>query len=136
MALTSFVLYGIGVILLINSGYSSYEHRQLSKTLLHSRHFPLPLDVKMEAVVGCVLVLIGAIISIQPNQTHVVDVASGSVVEGYTEEALRPIDMGKATIRQEAMGTSDYAQIENRPGYIDIRARRKEYQEWLATEKK
>lgn len=68
MAALTFILYALATFLLLHSAYSAYEfsvllkHLALSSSASSSQEL-IPLDIKIEAVLGAILVTAGAVYS-------------------------------------------------------------------------
>ncbi|CAK9436457.1 uncharacterized protein LODBEIA_P10150 [Lodderomyces beijingensis] len=117
-------LYLVGTLLLVHSGYSSFEFHKLTAST-HKQH-SLPLDISLEAVVGFIIILVGAITSIEnPKYLSVED-------KIISEESryLKPIEMKNAVQLGEQLGLADYSDLENRVAFIDVRRIRGEYADW------
>ncbi|KAH3662612.1 hypothetical protein OGAPHI_005864 [Ogataea philodendri] len=117
----SSVCFVLAVVLFANSAYSSYQFHQLGNAL--------PLDVQLEAGAACLLALIGGLLAV-PRASIKHDIVSGHAVPGYRQEPLKYIYMDKATSELEAQGVGLFEELINRPGYLDLDKKRKEFAKW------
>ncbi|KAG2734208.1 hypothetical protein G9P44_002214 [Scheffersomyces stipitis] len=124
---SSLVFYFVGVLLLVHSGYSSFEFHKL--TVLSHYSGSLPVDIVAEAVVGILIIVIGSISSIK--NLPVLSLKGEKVYHKSTY--LKFIEMKNAVTVAEKVGLSDYDELKNRVGFINIVNKRKEYTEWLAS---
>lgn len=79
---SKYMLYFVGILLLIHSGYSAFEFHKYAIHYTHHLHqntqggniisqsVSLPLDIYIEAVVGFIVVMVGALVSIE-NPVHI-----------------------------------------------------------------
>ncbi|AOA63528.1 hypothetical protein PP7435_CHR3-0664 [Komagataella phaffii CBS 7435] len=127
MSFISRVCYVIGSLLLLNAGYASYTFNQVAKRVL-DHNLELPLDIKIEALVACVIVALGAILSIEASDQ--VDIYSGALVKPRDQSGLKNIFMGEATGEHEIIGTTPFDHIESNVEFINIIKRREEFAKW------
>ncbi|RCK62875.1 ER membrane protein complex subunit 5 [Candida viswanathii] len=130
MASTSkqYLLYLIGTLLLVHSGYSSFEFHKIS--IHHPNLNKLPLDIIIESLVGILLLVIGAIASIQNDSFLSLD----NEVVSNDSKYLKFIEMKDAVQLGERVGVTDYEEFNSRLPFIDVVKKRKEYSEWLEKE--
>ena len=91
------------------SAYSAHEFFAIA-TKLHVKP-DLPLDVKLETVTAVFLACFGLVLGSEP---------------------LKPIAWSKwaGGIEKEGGAQNPFRVLEDRPNYLDIRAKRKEFAEW------
>lgn len=118
--------YIAGSFLIIHAGYSSYEHHQYLKSST-----PLPLDVVLELIVGLILLNFGALESI--TNTRRLGITHSNPVD-HPKTFLRPIEMSQAMESINALGVSEYEELDTRVDLMDIRKKRKEYLEWAQSQ--
>lgn len=118
MAITNVV----GALLLLHAAYSSYEHHQVLK------HATLvPQDIVLELVIALVLLNFGTLELLKNKLRR--GVAHNGIVEPETAY-LQPIHMGRAMAAVNRLGVTQYEELDTRPDFVDVRAKRKEYLEW------
>ncbi|RJE19957.1 hypothetical protein PHISCL_07697 [Aspergillus sclerotialis] len=104
-----------GLILLSHAGYSAHEHTVLFSNARYSTASPaLPQDIVIEALVSLIIVSLGLVLG---------------------AEQLKPISWSvwAGQIEKEGGARNPYRRLEERPGFIDIRAKRKEFADWVRT---
>lgn len=120
------LLYLIGCLLLLHSGYSSHEFHKLS-TSLHKK-YTLPLDISLEAVVAFIFILIASIVSIE-NPKHL------TIDDEVVREELRflkPIEMKDSVQLGEVLGVNEFENLLSRVPFIDVTKMRLEYANWAS----
>ncbi|KAL7666617.1 ER membrane protein complex subunit 5 [[Candida] zeylanoides] len=131
--------YILGCAILAHAGYSSFEFHQLLKATHHNAAPPaglasillgssnsLPSDIVLETLIGVVVLVYGAISSIQtPAFLNLED----KVIEP-TFKYLKPIEMKTATLEFEQLKINPFASLETRVEFIDIVKKRQEYRDW------
>jgi len=95
-----------GAVMLLHAGYSAFESLTYEKSLDPSSRLELPLDIRLETVVSVILLCI-------------------AVVLGAAE--LKPAKWREWTNLQERENPGGMNILENRPGFMDIRAKRKAF---------
>lgn len=140
---TSSIAYFFGLLILVHSGYSSFEFHQWTKSSIHESSHLLPFDIVIESIIGILVIVVGAVKSIENEPSYTID---GKKVDDpdsilkdvqinekvYTSDKyLKPIEMKKAVEVIEKIGLSDYEVFETRVEFIDILAKRKEYLDWI-----
>ncbi|KAJ5482037.1 Magnesium transporter [Penicillium sp. IBT 31633x] len=109
MSFLSRVVTFFGLILLVHAGYSAHEH-----TVLHSNiaSTALPQDIILETLVSVLVVSIGLVLSAQK---------------------LKPISWREwaGEIERDGGARNPYLSLEERYGFWDIRAKRKEFADWV-----
>lgn len=139
------MLYFVGTLLLIHSGYSAFEFH---KYAIHYNHhiqqqqayqqgspqsISLPLDIYIEAIVGFIIVMVGALVSIE-NPIHLSITEKDKLV--YEDlKYLRPIEMKDSLKLGDKVGINAFEEFQLRVPFIDIVAKRKEYEDWVNEEK-
>ena len=92
--------------------YSAYSANEFSAvaTKLHTKP-DLPLDIKLETLTAVFLACFGLVLG---------------------SEQLRPVAWNKwaGGIEKEGGAANPFRAFEERPNYVDIRAKRKEFAEW------
>ncbi|KAK6460598.1 magnesium transporter [Scheffersomyces coipomensis] len=122
---STLVLYFVGILLLIHSGYSSYEFHKLSSLSHHSQD--LPQDILLETLIGIVVIVIGGISSIEnPNALSL----NGELIIPE-HKYLKPIQMKDSVKLNEKIGISDYEDLNSRLPFINIVKKRKEYDDFI-----
>lgn len=139
------MLYFVGILLLIHSGYSAFEFHKYAIHYTHHLHqntqggniisqsVSLPLDIYIEAVVGFIVVMVGALVSIE-NPVHI-SVKDYDKVVFEELKYLRPIEMKDSLKLGDAIGINAFEELQLRLPFIDIVAKRKEYENWVNEEK-
>ncbi|KAK6202520.1 magnesium transporter [Scheffersomyces amazonensis] len=122
---STLVTYFVGLLLLVHSGYSSYEFHKLSAITHQSSH--LPIDILVETLVGIIVIVIGGFNSIENSSVLTFD--GREIQPDY--KYLKPIEMKDSVKLIERIGTSDYEELESRLPFIDIVGKRKKYDEWV-----
>ncbi|EER36167.1 predicted protein [Candida tropicalis MYA-3404] len=123
-----YLLYLLGSLLLVHSGYSSFEFHKI--TIHHHDLNKLPLDIVIESIVGILLLVIGAIVSIQ-NESYL---SLDNKIVNNESTYLKYIEMKDAVQVGEKVGVTDYEEFNSRLPFIDVVKKRKEYSEWLEKE--
>lgn len=147
------MLYFVGILLLIHSGYSAFEFHKYAihyNHHLHQQHqqqqqqqhdhhssfqsISLPLDIYIEAIVGFIIVMVGALVSIE-NPVHL-SIKNGEDKLVFEElRYLRPIEMKDSLKLGDAVGINAFEELQLRLPFIDIVAKRQEYEDWVNQEK-
>ncbi|KAK6458858.1 magnesium transporter [Scheffersomyces xylosifermentans] len=117
--------YVVGLLLLIHSGYSSFEFHKLS--IVSHYHGSLPIDIVLETVIAIIIIVIGAITSV--SNTPVLSLKGEQI--NSRSKFLKFIEMKDAVTVIESIGLSDYEELNTRVGFINIIKKRREYSEWL-----
>ncbi|CUS07425.1 unnamed protein product [Tuber aestivum] len=105
--MASKALISFSSLLLIHSCYSAHEHSLLMPTTTS-----LPLDVAIETIVSVVLLCFG-------------------IVLGNREE-LKPISWSVwSGLLEREKGCGQFGYLEERVGFLDIRAKRAEFAKWI-----
>lgn len=124
MTFSSQTLLILGAILLSHACYSAYEHSLLYATIpssTSSAQFPsatstpstaLPLDISLETVASVVLICLGLVLG---------------------AEQLKPISwrVWAGQVEKESGGGGPFQALEDRVGFMDIRAQRKDFADWI-----
>lgn len=96
--------------------YSAYSAQEFSAAAARL-HLPtgLPLDIKLETIFAVVTACFGLILGAEP---------------------LKPIawNVWAGNIEKEGGAANPFRAFEERPNYIDIRAKRREFAEWAKNE--
>ncbi|KAK5241354.1 hypothetical protein LTR20_002833 [Exophiala xenobiotica] len=108
MSLFSQILVLVGVLSLFHAAYSAHEFSTLS-TKLH-KPAPLPLDIKLETLVSVLMACFGLILGSDPLKP-----VSWSAWAGKIEREGQP---------------NPFRGLEERVGFMDIRAQRSEFSNW------
>ncbi|KAL4917635.1 magnesium transporter [Aspergillus aurantiobrunneus] len=102
-----------GLVLLAHAGYSVHEHTVLySNVRLSSSSTALPQDIVIEALVSLVIVSTGLVLG---------------------AEKLKPVSWSEwaAEVEREGDVRNPYVRLEERYSFWDVRAKRKEYADWM-----
>ncbi|KAL5041646.1 hypothetical protein BDW71DRAFT_163569 [Aspergillus fruticulosus] len=102
-----------GLVLLAHAGYSAHEHTVLySNVHLSSSSSALPQDIVIEALVSLLIVSTG--------------LALGA-------EKLKPVSWSEwaKEVEREGDTRNPYARLEERYSFWDVRAKRKEFADWM-----
>ncbi|KAF7168439.1 hypothetical protein CNMCM5623_001492 [Aspergillus felis] len=113
MGFISRIITLFGLVLLAHAGYSAHEHTVLySNVRLSSASTALPHDIVIEALVSLVIVSAGLVLG---------------------TEKLKPISWSEwaGEIEREGGAKNPYLRLEERYSFWDIRAKRKEFAEWV-----
>ncbi|BFZ65464.1 hypothetical protein YB2330_006637 [Saitoella coloradoensis] len=103
---TARALITIALVILFHAGYSAYEHRAFQKSVGRTAVGRLPIDIIVEALIAATIFSFGVVLS---------------------ADALKPIKWREWNAVCEKEGSSTLQYLDTRPGFIDIRQRRKEY---------
>ncbi|MCJ1300852.1 hypothetical protein MMC08_003651 [Hypocenomyce scalaris] len=136
MPLLSKSLITLGVLLLAHACYSAHEHSSLlalhpsitnSPTSSPSTRSPLPttthlpLDITLETIVSVLVICVGLVLGAEELKP-----ISWRVWAGRIEREKEVGREGKGGV-----GGNPFQGLEERVGFMDIRAKRKEFAEWV-----
>ncbi|KAL2006146.1 hypothetical protein VTN00DRAFT_9800 [Thermoascus crustaceus] len=115
MGFISRLITFFGLVLLAHAGYSAHEHSSLysnARSLTSSPNAALPPDITVETLVALLLVSFGLVLG---------------------AERLKPISWSvwAGEIEKEGGARNPYRGLEERYGFWDIRAKRKEFADWV-----
>ncbi|KAK1150113.1 hypothetical protein N8T08_000010 [Aspergillus melleus] len=102
-----------GLVLLAHAGYSAHEHTLLSSNArLSSASSALPHDIVIEALVSLVIVSVGLVLG---------------------APKLKPVSWSEwaGQIEREGGARNPYRRLDERYGFWDVRAKRKEFADWV-----
>ncbi|GLI73808.1 hypothetical protein PoHVEF18_002037 [Penicillium ochrochloron] len=101
-----------GLVLLAHAGYSAHEHTVLFSNARLSTSTVLPQDIIVEVLVAVVIVSVGLVLG---------------------AEKLKPISWRDwaGEIERNGGARNPYLSLEERHGFWDIRAKRKEFADWI-----
>ncbi|KAF4546889.1 Hypothetical protein D9617_113g039780 [Elsinoe fawcettii] len=139
MGLIANVLNATGLVLLAHAVYSAYEvatypaipSEPLTTTTPSSAtdtgipataSFSLPIDITMETLVSVFLLCVGIVLGapdLKPIQWRV----WAGKIEKEKQKPLKNLD--------EGFGGNPYIGLEQRAGFLDIRAERKKFAQWV-----
>lgn len=85
------------------------------------------MDIVLELVIGLVVLNFGVLASIV--NTPRLGVSHPHLVKRLSTY-LRPIEMSAAMESINALGVSEYEELDTRVAFMDVRQKRKEYMEW------
>ncbi|EON61365.1 hypothetical protein W97_00579 [Coniosporium apollinis CBS 100218] len=133
MALLSKALNAIGLLLLAHAVYSAHEHSALhagapSTSQAPSTTAALPLDITLETLTSVFLVCAGLVLgspALRPIQW------SEWAGEVEQEEGRQRQGRGKAGMKEGEGVGNPFRMLEERPGFVDVRAKRKEFADWV-----
>ncbi|OAL33420.1 hypothetical protein AYO20_07276 [Fonsecaea nubica] len=110
MAVISRLLVLFGLLSLFHAAYSAHEFSTLS-TKLH-KNAALPLDIKLETLVSVFLACFGLVLGSDP---------------------LKPVSWSAwaGQIEREGGLANPFRGLEERVGFMDIRAQRRAFAEWV-----
>ncbi len=137
MAFVGRTLYILGIVLLANSGYSSYQVSQLEKTGASNLSDGLPLDLKIEAILSAILLTLAALWDIKMQKCRPLGPLaelSEESVKALTSSPLKNIEMRKAMDEYEIQGFTPYDSLEHRLSFVNWAAKRAEYAKWLESQ--
>lgn len=120
--------YTIGLLLLVHSGYSSFEFHKLAIISHHSSK--LPYDIIIEALIGLAIIIIGAIISIENQPFLTID---GKIVSSDAKY-LKFIEMKNSVQLSEQVGINDYQELDSRIAFVNVIKKRQEYHDWVKSQ--
>ncbi|KAF9243023.1 hypothetical protein DTO027I6_6044 [Penicillium roqueforti] len=109
MSFLSRVVTFFGLVLIVHAGYSAHEHTVLYSSLTSTA---LPQDIIIETLVSVLIVSIGLVLGAQK---------------------LKPISWREwaGEIERNGGARNPYLSLEERYGFWDIRAKRKEFADWV-----
>ncbi|KAL2871978.1 membrane magnesium transporter family protein [Aspergillus lucknowensis] len=113
MSFISRIITLFGLVLLAHAGYSAHEHTVLySNVHLSSASSALPHDIVIEALVSLLVVSTGLVLG---------------------AEKLKPVSWSEWAKEVERQGgaSNPYLRLEERYGFWDVRAKRKEFTDWI-----
>lgn len=117
--------YSVGVLFLLHSLYGALQFNQFRKAT--GEQVPLPLDIVLEVAAGVVALVVGAVLLLEiPPQVAQHD--GKTLVRPH--RFLKPIAIEQATVEFLKLGESPFDEIEFRPAFLDVAAKRKEFLEW------
>ncbi|KAJ5578020.1 uncharacterized protein N7459_006984 [Penicillium hispanicum] len=104
-----------GLVLLAHAGYSAHEHTVLSSNSRLAAASTLPQDIIAETLAAVVVVSVGLVLG---------------------AEKLKPISWRDwaGEIERDGGARNPYLGLEERYGFWDIRAKRKEFADWIRGE--
>ncbi|EME48662.1 hypothetical protein DOTSEDRAFT_162346 [Dothistroma septosporum NZE10] len=123
----------LGLVFLSHAVYSSYEHSLLllssqspAPSSILSRlldpRINLPLDVVLETLFSVILLCVGVVLSSPELKPIQWNVWAGRLERSQEAREIKAVGLG---------GGNPYATLEERPGFLDVRGRRKEFAEWV-----
>ncbi|KAF2764622.1 hypothetical protein EJ03DRAFT_18534 [Teratosphaeria nubilosa] len=132
MAIAANILNLLGVVFLAHAVYSAYEHSLLPSSssppppsaILPRSLDPklnLPIDITLETLFSVLLLCVGVVLSspgLKPIQWNV---WAGRLERSKEARKVEEVGVG---------GGNPYAALEQRPGFLDIRAQRREFEAW------
>lgn len=122
--LMSFIIYLVGVGLLVHSAYSSYEFHHVVK-----QASIVPYDIILELVIGLAIILVGSINSIQSPGTLSVRPGDNTI---HPNPILRPIQMHESVQLFNKLNITEYSELDNRIDFVDVAEKRKQYNDWIS----
>lgn len=82
----------------------------------------LPIDITLETLISVALLCAGVVLSSPELKPIQWNLWAGRLERSKEAREIKEVGVG---------GSNPYAGLEKRPGFVDIRARRIEFQEWL-----
>lgn len=156
MSVRTKLLFALGSFCFLNSAFSVYQLNQFYKLSIITNNdysnLPLPIDIKIEAIIATTLFMIGSLLNIfessNQNKKDFVIMKNGDFINNTNKDMdnskkseinksfsdnvpLRFIQMSKATSELEIQGYGLYDYLENRANFIDFKQKRREYNDWL-----
>ncbi|EGP91487.1 unnamed protein product [Zymoseptoria tritici ST99CH_1A5] len=133
MGATSNTINLLGMVFLSHAVYSSYEHSLLPNasqppppsSILPAMLDPkinIPLDIILETVFSVLLLCVGVVLGSQDLKPIQWSVWAGRLER--SKEAREITEVG-------AGGGNPFTSVEERPGFLDIREKRKEFAAWI-----
>ncbi|KAK5132653.1 hypothetical protein LTR08_008775 [Meristemomyces frigidus] len=133
MAVLASVINILGMVFLAHAVYSAYEHSLLPSSSVPqppSAILPaaldlrvnLPLDITLETLFSAFLLCVGVVLSspgLKPIQWNA---WAGKLERSKEAREIPEVGVG---------GGNPYAGLEERPGFLDVRGRRKEFAQWI-----
>ncbi|GAB1212635.1 magnesium transporter [Aspergillus terreus] len=116
MSFLSRIITFFGLVLLAHAGYSAHEHTVLhSNVRVSSASTALPHDIVVEALASLVVVSVGLVLG---------------------AEKLKPISWSEwaGQIEREGGARNPFRRLEERYGFWDVRAKRKQFADWIRAE--
>ncbi|KAJ5166784.1 Magnesium transporter [Penicillium canariense] len=115
MSFLSHLVTLFGLVLLAHAGYSAHEHSVLFSNARLASSTALPPDIIVEVLVAVLVVSIGLVLS---------------------ADKLKPISWRDwaGEIERDGGARNPYLSLEERYGFWDIRAKRKEFADWIRQE--
>lgn len=122
-----------------NSVYSAYEHSLLTSSTNPSASVsaeitPLPLDITIETIVSLLVLCTGVVLgapSFRPIQWPVWAASVDKEDHLQLEQRRRLIEDRVAGSQGGGAIGNPFSTLEERPSFLDIRARRKEFADWI-----
>lgn len=113
--------------------YSAYEHSivvatraplQPSTTLLASIEpkITLPIDITLETIFSVLLLCVGSVLGSPELKPIQWNVWAGRLEKSKDARIMKEVGVG---------GGNPYAGLDERPGFLDIRGKRKEFASWV-----
>ncbi|CEJ90208.1 hypothetical protein VHEMI06006 [[Torrubiella] hemipterigena] len=124
----------VGLVLLTHACYSAQEHAALSSTMAkhalsqQSSHTSLPIDISIETIFATLVTCLGLVLSARPLRPIQWNVWAGKL----EREGEKGFLDGSGSVDKDYRG-SPFANLETRPGFVDIRAQRKQFINWSKT---
>ncbi|KAL4786065.1 magnesium transporter [Aspergillus varians] len=108
MGFVARLIIAFGLVLLAHAGYSAHEHT----VLYTSPSTTLPQDIVIEALVSLVIVMTGLVLD---------------------AEKLKPVSWSEwaEEVQREGDARNPYLRLEERYSFWDVRAKRKEFTNWM-----
>lgn len=122
----------ISTMLTFFSCYSAHEHTLLStvsdsiSNAQTSTSVPLPLDIKLETILSTLLLVYGLVLS-----TPKLKPIEWRLWAGEIERAGEKGAMDSEGVVDKGYVGNPYSMLESRVGFLDIRAVRKEFSDWV-----
>lgn len=100
----------IGIAVLLHAAYSSYEWVSLNKLLLSGNTVRCTTDVRIELVIGLIILTLSII--------------------SHGVSNLQPINISDLNSAKALLGEDSYAYLETRPNFQDLVAKRHAFLKW------
>ncbi|KAI9670698.1 MAG: hypothetical protein M1831_005918 [Alyxoria varia] len=138
MAMLTKGLVVTGLTFLIHAVYSAREHAQLSSSRVTPEAPPLPTDIIFETLISTFILLVAIVLSASPLRPIRWAEWAGKIErEGWDPNAPDEGDEDAATRGPDGVKAArggrgnPYRALEERRGFWDVRAQRKEFADWV-----
>ncbi|CAB4255741.1 similar to Saccharomyces cerevisiae YIL027C KRE27 Member of a transmembrane complex required for efficient folding of proteins in the ER [Maudiozyma barnettii] len=135
MSLISKILQFIAIIIILHSGFSSYEFNQTSKHLSQNdilNSIVLPIDIKYEAIAGLLLFIISVFVSFEKIEYYSLRRQEGHSIETLSQgQYLKYITLNKATDRDNMINSDPTGDVSYTPNMVHIHEKRKLMRDWI-----
>ncbi|SMN21147.1 similar to Saccharomyces cerevisiae YIL027C KRE27 Member of a transmembrane complex required for efficient folding of proteins in the ER [Maudiozyma saulgeensis] len=135
MSFLSKAIQYIAIIVILHSGFSSYEFHQTAKQLSLdsiSNVIALPIDIKYEAIAGLLLFIISVFVSFEKIEYYSLRRQEGHSIETLSQgQYLKYITLNKATDRDNMINSDPTGDVSYTPNMVHIHEKRKQMRDWI-----